>query len=258
MTRDPRAGASRSAEPCYDARVDADSQTTASNRVEARQRLGVRPDPRQFILANTRVTPVRSIHEVRLHTAHEATGLWRLAELNNDGSEPPPPYWAFPWAGGMALARHILDRPETVAGRRILDLGAGSGLVAIAAMKAGASLVLAAEIDRYGVAAIDLNAAANDVAVTVIGRDIIGEPPPAVDLVAVGDLFYEQNLATRVTAYLDRCRAAGIGVLIGDPWRAYLPHGRVQLIAEYSVPDVGEVEDATVKKSGVFALAAPG
>jgi len=253
---DSTAGGLLSAQSCYDARVDADSQITASDRVEARERIGARQDPRQFILANTRATPVRSIPEVRLYTAHEATGLWRLAELNDDGSEPPPPYWAFPWAGGMALARHILDRPETVAGRRVLDLGAGSGLVAIAAMRAGASVALAAEIDRYGVAAIELNSGANDVAVTVIGRDIIGEPPPPVDLVAVGDLFYEQDLATRVTAYLDRCLAAGIDVLIGDPWRAYLPHGRVQLIAEYSVPDVGEVEDAATKTSGVFALVA--
>jgi predicted nicotinamide N-methyase len=154
----------------------------------------------------------------------------------------------------MALARHILDRPETVVGKRVLDLGAGSGLVAIAAMKASASVAFAAEIDPYGIAAIDMNAAANDVRATIVGRDITGEPPPPVDLVAVGDLFYEQNLAIRVTAFLDACQAAGLDVLIGDPWRAYLPHGRVQLIAEYSVPDVGEVEDVDAKTSGVFAL----
>ena len=220
-------------------------------------RLRRNPEPPQFIRDNTSLTPIRSLPEIRLHTAHEATGLWRLSEPNPDGSDPPPPYWAFPWAGGMALARHILDRPETVAGRRVLDLGAGSGLVAIAAAKSGAASVTAAEIDRYGIAAIGLNAAANGVAVTVIDRDLIDGPPHPTDLVTVGDLFYERELALRVTAFLDRCLAAGIDVLIGDPWRAYLPHGRVRLIAEYSVPDVGEVEDAAMKPSGVFALGPP-
>lgn len=218
----------------------------------ARSKRRARPDPYAFVRENTRLLPVPSLPEIRLHTAHEATGLWRLAEA--DTADPPAPYWAFPWAGGMALARHLLDHPETVSGKRVLDLGAGSGLVAIAAMKAGARCATAAEIDPYAIAAIAFNAAANDVAVIVQGDDITGGPAPAVDLVAVGDLFYEQNLATLVTAYLDRCLAAGIDVLIGDPWRAYLPHGRVQLIAEYSVPDVGEVENTATKLSGVFAL----
>jgi predicted nicotinamide N-methyase len=219
----------------------------------ARSRRRARPDPLAFVRENTRLLPVPSLPEIRLHTAHEATGLWRLADVD-EGGDPPAPYWAFPWAGGMALARHLLDHPKTVAGLRILDLGSGSGLVAIAAMKAGARGATAVEIDPYAIAAIALNAAANDVAVTVQGDDITGGPAPAVDLVAVGDLFYERDLADRVTAFLDRCLAAGVAVLIGDPWRAYLPHGRVQLIAEYSVPDVGEVENAATKLSGVFAL----
>ena len=217
-----------------------------------------RPDPVGFILANTRVEPVPTIPEIRLHTAHEATGLWRLGEPNADGSDPPPPYWAFPWAGGLALARHILDRPETVAGRRVLDLGAGSGLVAIAAVKAGAATVTAAEIDPYALAAIALNAAANGVAVAIIARDLIAGPPPEVDLVLVGDLFYERALAERVTPFLDRCLAAGIGVLIGDPRRAYLPYARLRLIAEYPVPDVGDVECVAINPSAVFEfLASP-
>jgi predicted nicotinamide N-methyase len=213
-----------------------------------------RPDPLQFIQANTRVCPVRSLPEIRLHTAHQATGLWRLGEPEEDGSDPPPPYWAFPWAGGMALARHILDRPGTVTGRRVLDLGAGSGLVAIAAAMAGASEVIAAEIDRYAVAAIGLNAAANGVAVALAGDDLTAGPPPPVDLVAAGDLFYERDLAARVTAFLDRCLAADIDVLIGDPGRAYLPRSRLRLLAEYRVPDVSEVEDAAVKPSAAFRL----
>jgi predicted nicotinamide N-methyase len=209
-------------------------------------------DPVQFIRANTRLVPVRGSPEVSLFTAHEATGLWRLAADRDDAT--PPPYWAFPWAGGMALARHLLDRPETVAGRRVLDLGSGSGLVAIAACKAGASEVVAAEIDPFGVAAIGLNAAANNVRVRIIAEDITGAEPPAADVVVVGDLFYESELAARVTAFLERCLAVGAAVLIGDPGRTYLPQARLRLVAEYSTSDVGEVESATVKVSRVFAF----
>lgn len=213
---------------------------------------GARPDPLGFVRENTRLAPVPSIVEIRLHTAHEATGLWRLAE----GADPPPPYWAFPWAGGLALARYVLDHPELVAARRVLDLGAGSGLVAIAAAKAGAREAIAAETDPYGVAAVGLNAAANGVAVAVIADDITTGPPPPVDVVLVGDLFYDRDLALRVTAFLDRCRAAGIDVLIGDPRRAYLPHERLHLLAEYAVPDVGDVEGAATKPGAVFAFLA--
>jgi predicted nicotinamide N-methyase len=172
--------------------------------------------------------------------------------VGGEDDDPPPPYWAFPWAGGLALARHILDRPETVAGRRMLDLGAGSGLVAIAAAMAGASAVSAAETDRYGLAAIGLNATANGVAIAAIAGDVTGGPPPDVDLVVAGDVFYEQALAEHMTAFFDRCRTVGIDVLVGDPGRAYLPHPRLQLIAEYAVPDVGDVEGAAAKASGVF------
>jgi predicted nicotinamide N-methyase len=209
----------------------------------------------RFIRANMPVVPVASVPEIRLHTAHRATGLRRLGEPHEDGSDPPAPYWAFPWAGGMALARHILDRPETVTGRRVLDLGAGSGLVAIAAAMAGASEVIAAEVDHYAVAAVGINAIANGVAVVVVGHDLTHGPPPAVDLVVVGDLFYERDLAKLVIAFLDRCLAAGIDVLIGDPGRAYLPRSRLRLLAEYPVPDVGEVAGAATKPSAVFALA---
>ena len=209
-------------------------------------------DPVSFIREHTRLTPVRGLEAISLYTAHEATGLWRLAA--NDTDDAPPPYWAFPWAGGMALAHHLTDHADAVAGRRVLDLGAGSGLVAIAAMKAGAARVDAAEIDPFGVAAISLNAAANGAAVHIIARDILGGPPPAVDVVTVGDLFYERALAERVTVFLDRCVAMGTVVLIGDPERAYLPYGRLRLLAEYPTPDVGEVEDAAMKVSRVFAF----
>jgi predicted nicotinamide N-methyase len=211
-----------------------------------------RSRPRNFIARNTRLAAVPSLPGIRIHMAHEATGLWRIAE----GNDPPPPYWAFPWAGGLALARHIVDHPDVVAGRRVLDLGAGSGLVAIAAMKAGARSAAAVDIDRYAAAAIDLNAAANGVAVHVIARDITGEPPPPVDTVLVGDLFYEAALAERVTRFLDGCLAAGMEVLIGDPHRAYLPTQRLRLLAEYDVPDVGDVEGRKPRPGGVFAFVA--
>jgi len=210
------------------------------------------PAPAIFIRDNTRLVAVPTLPAIRLHVAHQATGLWRLAADNDP--DPPPPYWAFPWAGGLALARYLIEHPDAVAGRRVLDLGTGSGLVAIAAAKAGAAHVSAAEIDPYAVAAAELNVTANGVAVEVIHRDITAEPPPDVDVVTVGDLFYEHDLAARVLAYLDRCLAAGIEVIIGDPRRAYLPYGRLNLLAEYAVPDVGEVESATRTQSAVFTL----
>ncbi|MER8435746.1 50S ribosomal protein L11 methyltransferase [Mesorhizobium sp. M1312] len=215
-----------------------------------------------------RIAPVPTLPEIRLYAAHPASGLWRLThpqgraaepeegetEADGDGPEPQPPYWAYAWAGGAVLARYILDRPATVAGLRVLDLGAGSGLVGIAAAKAGASAVIASEIDRNGVAALGLNAAANGVAITVVGKDITAGSPPPVDVVVAGDLFYGQDLADRVIPFLDRCLAAGINVLIGDPGRAYLPRSRLRLLAEYQVPDVGEAKDAATTPSGVFSF----
>jgi predicted nicotinamide N-methyase len=212
------------------------------------------PDPLGFIRANLRLVPVPTLPEIRLYTAHPATGLCRLASLHQDKSEPSPPYWAYHWPGGAALARHILDWPQTVTGARVLDLGAGSGIVGIAAAKSGARRVIAAEIDRYALAALRLNAAANGVEITAISDDITAGPPPPVDLVAVGDLFYERDLADRVTAFLDRCLAVRINVLIGDPGRSYLPRRGLRLLAEYRVADVGEAEGAILKPSGVFSL----
>jgi predicted nicotinamide N-methyase len=224
-----------------------------------------RPDPTEFIRANMRIGPVPSLPEIRLHTPHPASGLRRLTdphqssdadddtvELDDDEPEPQPPYWAYVWAGGAVLARHILDHPQTVAGRRVLDLGAGSGLVGIAAAKAGAREVIAAEIDRNGVAALALNAAANGVAITVIADDITRGSPPAVDLVLAGDVFYSQGVADRVMPFLERCLNAGIEILVGDPGRAYLPRSRLRLLAEYKVPDFGQAKDGALQPSGVF------
>lgn len=216
-----------------------------------------RPDSAAFIAANLLVAPVPSLPEMRLYTAHPASGLWRLAgndRNDEEGDDPPAPYWAYQWAGGLVLARHICDRPETVRGRRVLDLGAGSGLVGIAAAKAGARSVLAAEIDSNGIAAIGLNAALNEVELTAVGDDLTNGPPPEVDIVLVGDLFYAPDLGERVTAFLDRCVAAGIEVLVGDPGRAHLPHARLRRMAEYAVADVGTGTAVPTKPSAVFSF----
>lgn len=167
---------------------------------------------------------------LRLYRAHAKSGLNRLKRS---------PYWAFPWAGGLALARHLVARPEAASGRRVLDLGAGGGVVAIAAARAGAGSVLAADIDPHAVAALKLNAEANGVDIAIIAEDILGGEPPLVDLVLVGDLFYTPALAARVARFLDRCRAEGIEVLVGDPGRGPLPLERLKFVAEYDVPDFG-------------------
>jgi predicted nicotinamide N-methyase len=218
-----------------------------------------RLDPAEFIKANMRLVPVPALPEIRFYTAHPGSGLRRLVdpEDDDDGApEPQPPYWAYAWAGGAVLARYILDHPMTVAGRRVLDLGAGSGIVGIAAAKAGAREVIAAEIDRNGLAALALNAAANGVSITVVYGDITRGSPPLVDLVLAGDVFYGQDVAERVMPFFDRCLTAGIEVLVGDPGRAYLPRSRLRLLAEYQVPDFGDAKDAAPRPSGVFRFEA--
>lgn len=213
-----------------------------------------RPDPAAFILANLPISPVPAIPEILLHTAGPASGLWRLA---GRGEADPAPYWAYPWAGGAVLARHLLDRPEVVAGRRVVDLGAGSGLVAIAAAKAGAAAVTAVDVDANAIAAIGLNAAVNGVNILVVTADIIEAPPPEeTDILVVGDLFYDPALALRVMAFLRRCQASGIEVLIGDPHRAYLPHGELTRIATHGVADFGAGSAAKAVQAGVFSLSA--
>lgn len=199
-----------------------------------------------------RLSPVPSLPEIRIYAASPASGLWRLAD--SDGGDLLPPYWAYPWAGGLALARHLLDRPETARGRSVLDLGSGSGIVGIAAMKVGAKEVIAADIDPNAVAATGLNAAANGVALAVIGDDLMSGSPPAVDLIVAGDLFYEPGLAERATTFLGRCVTAGIEVLVGDPGRTWLPRSRLHLIARYAVPDFGSVGNASAQPSGVFSF----
>lgn len=205
----------------------------------------------RFIRENLSLLPVPSIPEIRLYTAHEGSRLRRLADPRRHDA---PPYWAYRWAGGLALARHILDHPATVAGRRVLDLGTGCGLVAIAAALAGASHVEASDIDPNALCAAGLNAAANKATLAMTGADLLDGLPPVADVVTVGDLFYDGATATRTTAFLDRCLAANIDVLIGDPYRAYLPLARLRLIARYAVPDFGQANAQDATCGGVFAL----
>ena len=208
-------------------------------------------DPSDFIRTNLPLAPVPGVPEIHLHKASPSSGLGRLAAQDEHGFGSP--YWAYYWAGGLALARYVLDHPEIVAGRRVLDLGAGSGLVAIAASKAGARAVIAAEVDPYAIAALGLNIAHNDAAVSVEHGDLTAGTPPEVDIVLVGDLFYDRDLAERVTTFLDRCLSAGAHVLVGDPWRAWLPRTRLRLLAEY---DVAETGSSAGKPSAVFAFEA--
>ncbi|MEQ1608267.1 MAG: 50S ribosomal protein L11 methyltransferase [Hyphomonadaceae bacterium] len=188
--------------------------------------------------------------EIRLHKAGPGSGLSRFAQTDKSFDTP---YWAYHWGGGLALARHVLDHRESVAGRRVLDLGAGSGIVGIAGAMSGASYVTAADVDRYAIVAIELNAAANGVTIETFHGDVTIGSPPDVDIVMVGDLFYEAGLAARVTAFLDRCLAARIEVLVGDPWRAFLPHGRLKLLAEYPGGDFGS-SGADSRGNAVFAF----
>ena len=212
-------------------------------------------DPTAFILANTRLQPVSHAPELSLWLADEITPIWRLTEEELGEMGVPPPFWAFAWAGGQALARYLLDHPELVAGRRTLDLASGSGLVGVAAMKAGAAHVLCADIDPFCAAAVRLNAEANGVSLDFTDDNLLDRDPPEVDLICAGDVFYEKPMADRVIAWLKAARARGADVRIGDPRRSYFPKRELVQLAEYEVPTTRELEDQAVKRSGVYRFA---
>jgi predicted nicotinamide N-methyase len=211
-------------------------------------------DGAAFIRANTKLLPVPLVPEIRLHLAEESLPIWRKTEEELGEMNVPPPYWAFAWAGGQALARYILDNPAAVAGAQVLDLGSGSGLTAIAAMRAGAARVLAADIDALALTAIALNAAANAVTVEVTRDDLLAGAPDRFDIVLVGDLFYERALAERVLAFIEIASADGSEILVGDPRRSYFPKDRFHPVAEYAVPVTRELEDAEIKRTAVWQL----
>ena len=212
------------------------------------------PDRARFIRANTSVMTPPLVPEVMLHLAHEAVPLWQKTEEELGQLGLPPPFWAFAWAGGQALARHVLDHPEIVQGKRVIDLASGSGLVGIAAMKAGAARVLAADIDAFSVEAIAINAETNGVSVEATVRDLLDQPAEACDVVLVGDLFYEKGLAAKVFAWLEEAEGRGILTLIGDPGRSYLPREKLTKLAEYKVQVTRDLEDADVKLTSVWRL----
>jgi predicted nicotinamide N-methyase len=206
---------------------------------------------RAFILAETRPLPVPHAPELSLYVAHEATPLWLKTEEELGDIGLPPPYWAFAWAGGQALARYLLDNPALVTGRRVLDFAAGSGMVGIAAARAGAAGVLCVDIDPCALTAIALNSALNGVVVSGLEADLIGRDE-GWEVVLAGDIFYERALAARVIAWLKALAARGAVVLIGDPGRAYLPKDDLEPLARYQVPVTRDLEDAEIKASTVW------
>jgi predicted nicotinamide N-methyase len=212
------------------------------------------PSPRAFVLRHTRLRPVPGLEHVRLHLADEVLPLWRAVQVETDDPDAALPYWAFAWAGGLAIARHLADRPDTIAGRRVFDLG--SGLCALAALRAGASAATAADIDSFAIAAIGLNARANGRRVTVVGRDVLEDGPPSADIILAGDCWYDARLAARVMPWLRRARARGIDVLVGDPGRRYLPTDELIELATYDVRTTTELEDLEQKQARVYRMAA--
>jgi predicted nicotinamide N-methyase len=211
-------------------------------------------DRRAFIARGTRVERPPHCPEIALHLASDAVPLWQATEEELGAIGLPPPFWAFAWAGGQALARYILDRPETVAGKRVLDFAAGSGLVAIAAMRAGARSAIAADIDPFAIEAIAINAQLNAVAVDAVAEDLIGRLDLEVDLVLIGDCAYERDLAERVFGWIAALEGGGVAVLVGDPGRTYLPRDRLESLAQYRVPVTRALEDAEVKETRVWRL----
>lgn len=205
----------------------------------------------QFILDNTSVLAPPLVPEVRLHLAHEAVPLWQKTEEELGEMGLPPPFWAFAWAGGQALARYLLDNPSLVAGKRVIDIATGSGLVGIAAMKAGAASVLATEIDGFAIRAAEMNAKLNGVNLELLQADLLQEPPAPADVICVGDLFYEKLLAERCLAWL---RQSSAEILIGDPGRSYLPKDVMRKVIEYNVPVTRDLEDVEIKRSAVWRL----
>jgi predicted nicotinamide N-methyase len=209
-----------------------------------------------FIRANTRLMAPPLVPEIRLHLAEESLPIWRKTEEELGAINVPPPYWAFAWAGGQALARWLLDNPSAIAGRKVLDLGSGSGLTAIASRMAGAVSVLAADIDALCGGAIALNAGANAVDIDFTDADLLAAAPtgPSIDydVILVGDLFYERDLADRVLRYVESAAGKGADVLIGDPQRSYFPRDRFEKLAEFRVPVTRELEDSEIKHTAVW------
>jgi len=211
-------------------------------------------DPADFIRAQTRLENPSLVPELVLYLASRATDLWEATEATLERTGLPPPYWAFAWPGGQALARLTLDRPEIVAGKRVLDFAAGSGVAALAAAKAGAAHVSACEIDEFACAAMALNTDANGVTLDVINTNVLAKPASGWDVIFAGDVFYEKPMADKVWPWLKAAATAGAHVLVADPGRAYLPATGLVEIARYTVPTTLDLEDRLVRETRVLEV----
>jgi predicted nicotinamide N-methyase len=208
---------------------------------------------RSFVRRHTVLRPVPDLPGLRLHQTADVTTLWRVTAEALGSADPPLPYWAFAWSGGLALARYLEDHPDEVAGRAVVDIASGSGLCAIVAARTGASSVLAIDVDPFAAAAIELNATANGVRIAVRATDVLGDEPPDWDVLLAGDVWYEEPMAARMLPWLRRAAQRGIRVLVGDPGRAYLPPG-LEPLATYRVRTSPEIEEAESKASTVYVL----
>jgi predicted nicotinamide N-methyase len=211
----------------------------------------------EIIRSGTELRPVPLVPEIQLYQASEPIELWQRTEQTTGRTGLDPPFWAFAWAGGRALARYLLDHPEAVSGKHAIDVASGSGLVAIAAVKAGAADTTAYDIDPLAAAAITVNAEVNGVTVPVVRADVLeaeGPPAPGVDLVLVADAFYEKELAGRILRFAERNRTHGAAVLVGDLGRTYLPRARLAPLASYDVPGLFAMEGCDIKRTTVWTL----
>jgi predicted nicotinamide N-methyase len=212
---------------------------------------------RSFVLRHTQLQRVPSLEEVRLHLAEEVLPLWHDVQVETGDDDSPPPYWAFAWGGGLAVGRYLRDHPEAVAGKRVFDFAAGSGICAIAALTAGAAEAIASDIDPFACAAMELNARALGAAgkhMHITSRDVLDDDPPDVDVILAGDCWYAEALAVRVRPWLLRAHAAGIEILAGDPGRRYTPTDDFVEVGSYMVRTTTELEDQDRKQAWVYRL----
>lgn len=221
--------------------------------MQGKRAIATLEDAKAFIRANTRVAQVRDL-PIRLYQADELTPIWEATEKDLAAANVDPPFWAFPWAGGQALSRYLIENPESVRGKRVLDLASGSGLVAIAAALAGAGEVAANDIDPMCEAAITLNAELNSVAVRYIGGSLLDGDPPAFDVIVAADVFYEQRPAQMFRAFLEKSHKAGITIFAGDPGRTYFPRDAFKQAAEYAVETTTEIENHPIQTARVWTL----
>jgi predicted nicotinamide N-methyase len=210
-----------------------------------------------FVRRETRLQPLPDVPGVRLYVADDVMGVMSLAGDMLDQADPPLPFWAFPWAGGLAVARYLQDHPDEVAGRRVVDVASGSGLCAIVALRLGAASAQAVDIDPFSEAAVALNARANGVRISFSRHDILDDEPPASDVILAGDVCYEETMAERMVGWLRLAAERGTRVLVGDPGRAYLPSG-MTCLATYRVSTSLELENAEIKASAVYTFSDAG